>query len=650
MRRYSSIPILCICLLAVAVLAPVMADVLPPKYRIEPILKGLTAPQAVAMAPDGRIFLLERTTGMVRIVENGKLLADTFVTVAVPASSPEGGLLGIALHPDFANTRWVFLYYTKTVNGKNRIERYTANGNTGIAPLVILDDIGPATVGAGEDNGGGLVFGNDGALYAGIGVMENEPAAQNDGTNLGKIVKITFNADGSVALVSNYAKGFRNVASLSVNKNTGTLYATDNYDADDACDEVNVVTSGANYGWDIASCGDGNQQAPMQSVTPQTVLSAVASYTGSKFPTPKVCANDATKGCNMHTVCSNDPKKPCWADMVCSNNSNKACTHNKVCSDNPTIPCTTNANCSSPATCIDYCGVGATCVPYCGTGNSCVPSCGWQVACNDQATQPVFMGGQGNGRIIRDGLSGAAYETMASTGFFYDPANDPSAANCPTGIRDLEVGADGWLYAAASDANASKAGLYRLLYDDFGAGSAKPREVSGSRYLQMTLAKDGGSGGVKLWWEDLKGDAWGCSSGHCPTGSKATKYTVWSGPLVTPFGYGHTALTETDGVRENDALLSYTQTSMPSDSRYYLVSARGANLEGTLGTRSDGVTERPGYAQSDLCNVIGYGTNLSDTNKCSQDWARAYPDQDNRLWKLSDFRGKAVVLSFGQYG
>lgn len=648
MRKGTFVVLVCICSLAVAALTPTMADVLPRDYRLEPVMRNLTSPQAMALAPDGRIFYLERTTGNVRVIQQGKLLTDPFVTVSVPASSPEGGLLGIALHPSFASNGWVFLYYTKAANGKNRIERYTASGNRGTSAFVVLDDIGPATVGSGEDNGGGLVFGTDGNLYAGVGVMENDAQAQTDGSYLGKVLQITFNGDGTVAQVNQHAKGFRNVAGLAVNRNTGTLYGTDNYDSDDACDETNVVQSSMNYGWNTASCGDGNQQAPLQMINPQTGVSTIASYTGSRYPTPKVCANDATKQCAIENYCSNDPTKPCFANGACSNNPQKPCTYTKVCSTNATVKCSADADCTSVGgTCIEYCGAGGVCNPYCGAGNTCQPACGWGVACVDAPTQPVFVGGQGSGNlVVRDVLSGASYDTLSSASGFYNPGNDPTAGSCPGALRDLEVGKDGWLYAVSGDASASKAGIYRMIYDGNGGANAAPREVSGSSYFPLAISKDAGN--LKLTFEDLKRDAWGCWTGHCPTGTKPNEYSIWSGPLTSPFAYGHTVLGETNGTVENDALLSYT-TAAPADSRYYLVSARGSHLEGTLGSKSDG-TPRPGYSPTDLCQTIGYGTNSSDMNKCSGDWPHPYPDQNNKLWNFSDFRGKVVVLSMGQYG
>ena len=129
------------------------ADVAPPRYRIEPVARGLASPQALALAPDGRIFYLERTTGRVRILRNGKLLPGPLLTVAT-VSDHQAGLLGIALHPQFAANGFIYLYYSKP-GGRNRIERWIVSGNTAASPLVLVDDIGPPS-GAGpwDDNGG----------------------------------------------------------------------------------------------------------------------------------------------------------------------------------------------------------------------------------------------------------------------------------------------------------------------------------------------------------------------------------------------------------------------------------------------------------------------------------------------------------------
>ncbi len=134
--------------------------------------RGIGSPTAMAFAPDGRIFVC-RQNGELRIIENGSLLTDPFLTVSVD-SAGERGLLGAAFHPDFANNNFVYVYYT--VPGSpphNRVSRFTGNGNEAVAAsehvIVDLDNLSGAT----NHNGGAIHFGNDGKLYIAVGDSAN---------------------------------------------------------------------------------------------------------------------------------------------------------------------------------------------------------------------------------------------------------------------------------------------------------------------------------------------------------------------------------------------------------------------------------------------------------------------------------------------
>ncbi len=686
MKKSFFLVLVCICSLAMAAIVPAMADVMPGRFRLEPMARGLTNPHGVALAPDGRIFYLERTTGKVRIVQNGKLLTDPLVTVSVPASSPEGGLLAIALHPDFTKNGYLYLYYTKALNQKNRISRFTAFGNTASNEYVVLDDIGPAAVGLGEDNGGALAFGTDGNLYATVGVMENDPLAQDDNSYLGKVLQISFFSNGNVNQIVKFAKGFRNQAAIAVNKNTGTIYVTDNYDGEPgaSCDEVDVVQSGIDYGWNGAldTCSTpGLPPSPMQDITPQITTSGLVAYTGSKYQ--GFCTNHTGWDCTADSGCGECqaiPGKACGSGADCG-----------TCANNPALECT-GPTCAACTLHPDwYCQVPANC-RYCskdstkhcnsdqecgGGGSKCTgtDSCTAIGACNAGTcvghacgVMPgtLLVAGQNptNTKIVRDFVTGTGLDTLTASTDFYVPAG----SNCPVGLRALAEGKDGWIYATADDATVpSRAGIYRIVNDSERGAAAAPREVSGSPYVRMTLDRNKTTGAITFYWEDLKKDAWACSpdtpglpSGtvaHCNPGAgfKSAKYTLWSGGLTTPFAYNHTGndLDSTAVLSYNDALVSYTLGAPPEGNQYYLVSARHADLEGSLGVReTSGVPagERPGYTTTDLCSTIGYGTAAHDLNKCSGDWPHAYPDQDGRLWNMSDLRGKVVVMSMMQYG
>lgn len=134
---------------------------LPVDFAEDLVASNLQDPTAMALAPDGRIFVCEKG-GAVRVVKNGALLATPF-TVLSPETQGERGLLGIALDPAFPSNGFLYLYWTATSPTlHNRVTRFTAAGDVA-APgsgttLFDLDDLSGAT----NHNGGAIHFGPDG--------------------------------------------------------------------------------------------------------------------------------------------------------------------------------------------------------------------------------------------------------------------------------------------------------------------------------------------------------------------------------------------------------------------------------------------------------------------------------------------------------
>ena len=117
-----------VALAALVTVGPAFATTLRAGFTETVIASGLVNPTALAVAPDGRVFITQQG-GAVRIVQHGTLLPAPFVTVAV-SSVGERGLLGIALDPDFAANGFVYVYYTATTPTiHNRVSRFTASGN-----------------------------------------------------------------------------------------------------------------------------------------------------------------------------------------------------------------------------------------------------------------------------------------------------------------------------------------------------------------------------------------------------------------------------------------------------------------------------------------------------------------------------------------
>src|SRR5678815_4179511 len=114
-----------------------------PNDFVETEIKGLSIPTAIALHPDGRIFVCQQT-GELRVIKNGAVLPTPFVTLSVN-SVGERGLLGVAFDPDYATNRFVYVYYTATSPAvHNRVSRFTAsatNQDVAVAgsEVVLLD-------------------------------------------------------------------------------------------------------------------------------------------------------------------------------------------------------------------------------------------------------------------------------------------------------------------------------------------------------------------------------------------------------------------------------------------------------------------------------------------------------------------------------
>jgi glucose/arabinose dehydrogenase len=222
--------------------------------RVETVATGLEVPWEVAFAPDGRLFLTERP-GRVRVVVDGELLSEPAAVIEDVTAVGEGGLLGLALDPDFAVNRAVYVYVTTRAGGgvlHNVVRRYTERGNRLVDPVVVIDGI----PGASLHDGGRIAFGPDGKLYVTTGDARNPALAQNLDSLAGKILRI--DPDGSVSAGNPFpgspiwSYGHRNPQGLAWTPD-GRLYATEHGPSGDlglmAHDEVNLIEPGRNYGW-----------------------------------------------------------------------------------------------------------------------------------------------------------------------------------------------------------------------------------------------------------------------------------------------------------------------------------------------------------------------------------------------------------------
>jgi glucose/arabinose dehydrogenase len=230
------------------------AATLPPGFAETAVASGLRLPTAMAISRDGRIFVAEQE-GALRVVQNVQLLARPFVQLTVDAHG-ERGLLGVALHPDFPHTPYVYLYYTATKPKlHNRVSRFTARGNRVKARsevrLLDLPALGPI-----NHNGGALHFGPDGKLYVGVGENGVSTNAQSLATPLGKVLRI--DADGRIpadnpfyqgttgTARATWALGLRNPFTFAFSAD-GRMFINDVGQC--SWEEIDEGQRGANYGW-----------------------------------------------------------------------------------------------------------------------------------------------------------------------------------------------------------------------------------------------------------------------------------------------------------------------------------------------------------------------------------------------------------------
>ena len=163
-----------------------------PEYgvRVKTIADNLSIPWSIDFAPDGRIFFTERT-GELRVIQDGQLLPSI---LSLNVAGGEGGLLGVALDPNFDQNHYVYLYYTynEFFETKNKVVRYVESKNSLVEDMVLVEPF----AGASYHDGGRLKFGLDDKLYITTGDAGMSDISQDKNSVVGKILRI--NPDGTI--------------------------------------------------------------------------------------------------------------------------------------------------------------------------------------------------------------------------------------------------------------------------------------------------------------------------------------------------------------------------------------------------------------------------------------------------------------------
>ncbi|SMF65885.1 Glucose/arabinose dehydrogenase, beta-propeller fold [Alteromonadaceae bacterium Bs31] len=295
--------------------APGEVSTLDYRVKMELVAQGLETPWALAFADVDTILLTERAGGL-RVIKKGKLHKKPVKgTPEVWINSHkwnQGGLLDIALHPDYAKNGWVYLCYSHPLNkpqqeqtlGMIRIVRGKVKRHAWTQQEVVFE--APLT----DYNanfwhyGGRMIFDAEGFLYFSVGDRGMREQAREPGRTVGKIHRLHANGDipkdnpfiaQQGVLQSIYSLGLRNPQGLAIHAGTGKLWASEH--GPRGGDELNIIKPGADFGWPVASYGinydgtiltpntefEGTEQ-PVIYWRPSIGVSGITFYRGNEFP------------------------------------------------------------------------------------------------------------------------------------------------------------------------------------------------------------------------------------------------------------------------------------------------------------------------------------------------------------------------------
>ena len=283
---------------------------LPDQWSVSIVARGLLGPVAVAPAPDGRIYVAERLTGRILVIERGKLLAEPLVTLEA-VTSGERGLLGLCADQLLvsgdagtggagkggagtggAGTEAILYAYHTPGLDRARITRIrVAVGDGNVAPRVlevtsVIDDL-PA---GSTHNGGALAFGADRHLYFSIGDLGHPSSTLPPASRTGRIHRMTL--DGAIPVDnpwrgrSEFCRGIRNCFGLTVVPGLipTVLYLTDNGTSEH--DEVNRAVAGDHLGWPEGAgiLGRDDRTDPIHTWSPTTAPVGITYVESTLFP------------------------------------------------------------------------------------------------------------------------------------------------------------------------------------------------------------------------------------------------------------------------------------------------------------------------------------------------------------------------------
>lgn len=272
-------------------------------YRLATLSRDLEQPWSIAFLPDGRLLITERP-GRLRLFSNGRLERTPLGGVPKVYASNQGGLLDVCLHPEFVRNRVLYLSYSaEGAGGAATVVARAEFTDGGLRNVTPIFEALPRTSG-GLHFGSRIAFDRDGLMYVTTGERYQMRRAQDLGDLGGKVIRLRD--DGSVpsdnpfvgragARPEIFSYGHRNPQGLAMNPDSGRMWLVEH--GPRGGDELNLLTSGANYGWPLVTHGIDysgakisdhkslpGMQDPVRVWVPSISPSGLCFYTGHRFP------------------------------------------------------------------------------------------------------------------------------------------------------------------------------------------------------------------------------------------------------------------------------------------------------------------------------------------------------------------------------
>ncbi|HWE49431.1 MAG TPA: PQQ-dependent sugar dehydrogenase [Bryobacteraceae bacterium] len=280
-------------------LEPRVYDTYEQKIRVSVVAHGIGRPWSLLPLPDGTFLVGVRPTGQVLAIRDGVL--DPAPLSGLPAmhTTRTTGMLDMAMHPKFAENKWIYFTYSKPLDGNTFTlalarARFTGKGFSDVEELYAGN--------AANTWGSRLAFGLDGKVYITVGGAGRLPDAQATNTIFGKVLRL--NDDGTTpkdnpfvgkagSRPEIYTIGHRDHHGIAVNPSTGQIFQAELGPM--GGDKINILKAGGNYGWPTNGYGRDNDGSPMPlpgpdmeqawiTWNPGITPSGLLFYTGDQFP------------------------------------------------------------------------------------------------------------------------------------------------------------------------------------------------------------------------------------------------------------------------------------------------------------------------------------------------------------------------------